>query len=369
MGLGPDAAALALSEYFALESFGLKETILSLGPEEFLGLSKEKMLPLLDKSSSRRWLADRDKFQPQAQLAAIKKASVQIIPLGDESYPERLLEMEDPPLVLFLLGQLPDPNTLCLGIVGTRHPDQYGERLAAETARSLTRRGVCIVSGAAMGVDSIAHENCVKEGGSTIGVLGQGVLFEAPSRQQKLFREILNGSGALLSEYSPFTTPEPFRFPHRNRVIAGLSQAVVVIQARSRSGTKITAQHALEQGKEVFVFPGSVYSDLAKGCHELIREGASFVSSVQDILQDLRVIGLEEVSPDEAPPPTHLKGHKEEIYKTLTREPQHIDSLCEKSGMSAASASSALLMLEMEGLATQSSPGYYLRLAGGLIGN
>lgn len=363
MSLSPVAAALALSEYFAMEAFHVHEAVMELGPETFLGLPDKELLSIFQGNATKRWLEDRSTFHPGPHEEAVKEAGVQVIGITDETYPERLRDLPDPPLALFVKGTMPTAEKLLLAVVGTRHPDGYGERLAKEVSKPLAKAGVAIVSGGAMGVDEIAHEATVKEGGYTLAVLGQGVLFHASGRQNKLFENILAGGGGILSEYSPFTSPEPFRFPYRNRLISGLSHGVVVIQARSKSGTKITARHALEQGRDVFVLPGDVFNPNSQGCHELIRDGATLVRSALDILQDMRYIGLEEVPPDESAPPTHLAGHKRTVYACLDRSGRTVDELCALSGLSAQIVNSALLMLEMEQLAAQPYQGKFVREA------
>lgn len=368
--LSPQTAALALAEFFAMDAHVVAEEVRRLGAAGFLAQGQTALLqPWLELNrkgvAAQRWLQMREDYDPSREIETMARQGIRCLTVGEEGYPTVLNDLDDPPLVLFWRGELPDPEQLHLAVVGSRQPDLYGRRLAAEVGQGLAEKGVGVISGGALGVDSLAHEGAMQAGGYTLAVLGQGLGHKLSHRQQQLMDQMVASGGGVLSEYSPATAPEAFRFPHRNRLISGLSQGVVVVQARSRSGTKITVRHALDQSREVFVFPGNIYSELSQGCHELIRDGARLVGSVQEVLMDSGVLSLS-VTDGPLPPPPPLSGHKRTVYQRLELEPRHVDALCLDTGLSAQLVGTALVMLEMENLAQQTSPGFFMRLAAAL---
>jgi len=208
-----------------------------------------------------------------------------ILTLGDKTYPPLLREIATPPWVLFLKG---DPQVLieapCLGVVGSRRPSALGRHQSYEFSRELGKRGWVVVSGLAEGIDGMAHEGTLEEGGKTVAVLGTGLDRIYPSHHEPLAQRIV-AQGALVSEFPLHTILKPHHFPQRNRLISGLSRGVLVVEAALRSGSLITARHALEQNREVFAIPGSIYESLRAGCHGLIKEGAQLAESVEDIIR------------------------------------------------------------------------------------
>jgi DNA processing protein len=211
------------------------------------------------------------------------QASCQIITLVDSNYPSLLQQIPDPPPVLYVQGQLKELDLKCLAVVGSRHPSSYGESLAYDWGRALALSGLVLVSGMAIGIDTIVHKACVDEKKVTIAVLGSGLKNLYPRRNLDLAEQIMH-TGAIISEFSLKTPPNPRHFPLRNRIISGLALSTLVVEATERSGTLITAQHAIEQNRDVYVIPGRVDVPHHNGGHLLIQQGAKLVTKYQDIL-------------------------------------------------------------------------------------
>jgi len=211
------------------------------------------------------------------------------VKISDENYPFLLKEIPNPPASIYLKGKLPDERKIKISIVGTRKATIAGRMLAKEIAQRLANFGIVIVSGLALGIDTAAHEGAISNGGETIAVLGRGVDRIYPSQNEGLAKEILLKKGAIISEYKPGTPPLPKQFLERNRIVAGLSVATIVIEAPRNSGAIVTARLAAEAGREVLVFPGPANHPNFAGSHKLIRDGASLVSSFEDIIEDLNL--------------------------------------------------------------------------------
>ena len=245
-------------------------------------------------------LADRLQIPPENQPAAIEtarawadraltraeKAGLTPIPVTDERYPPWLRQIVDPPIVIWVNGQLPDPTVPAVAVVGSRHATPTGLALGRQLGEGLAEAGLLVVSGLARGVDGVSHEGALAVGGKTLGVVGCGADVIYPAEHRELTARVA-ASGGVVSELLPGTTPKPHYFPLRNRIIAGLSRAVVVIEAGYHSGSLITARMALEQGREVLAVPGNVLSGRNRGCHALIKDGARLVETVGDVLDEL----------------------------------------------------------------------------------
>ncbi len=220
------------------------------------------------------------------ELARLQRLGIRVIDLYHADYPARLRTISDAPAVLFVKGTLLPADQQAMAIVGSRRASPYGRHVAAELAAGLAGRGFTVVSGMALGADAAAHEGCLRAGGRTIAVLGSGLDIVYPPEHVALYERIA-AAGAVISEYPPGTPPARTNFPVRNRLISGLALGVVVVEAPEKSGALITATHALEQGREVFAVPGSVNSSQNRGAHQLLRDGARLVESVEDILEEL----------------------------------------------------------------------------------
>lgn len=286
-----------------------------------------------------------------------------------KDYPPMLRELSDPPPLVYCHGDpghLKDPG---LAMVGSRNPTHQGRETAEAFAAALSRMGLVITSGLAMGVDAAAHRGALRAGGPTVAVLGCGPDIIYPKSNTEI-AERIPGQGCLVSEFPPGTGPRRSHFPRRNRIIAALSLGTLVVEAALRSGSLITARLAAEQGREVFAVPGSIHNPLARGCHRLIRAGAKLVESTDDIFEELRSLSLLEPTGDagENRPSETPDGDRTETdpaYRSLLEAvdyaPTPVDRIVERSGLTAADVSSMLLMLEMEGRVESAPGGRYTR--------
>jgi DNA processing protein len=281
---------------------------------------------------------------------------------GDPHYPPALLQTADPPLLLYLQG---DPAVLqrpALAVVGSRGATPQGLANARAFAQALAGQGWCIVSGLALGIDAAAHEGALEApgGGGTVAVVGTGLDRVFPARHRALAHRIA-AAGALLSEYAPGSPPLREHFPERNRIIAGLTQGTLVVEAALASGSLITARQASEAGREVFAIPGSIHSPQARGCHALIRQGAKLVETAEDIVEELR--GQRPLLPD--PPAAATAPPEDPLLAALGHDPVTLDALLARTGESAAQLSARLLELELEGRVARLPGGLYQRLFSG----
>jgi DNA processing protein len=277
----------------------------------------------------------------------------------DADYPQSLRELIDRPEVLYIQGRWPLPQSCRIGIVGTRHATPYGAQATERFTRELVGRGVTTVSGLAAGIDTCAHRATLQEGGWTIGVLGHGFGHAFPRENKPLFDEIRK-RGTLVTEFSYDTEPRADHFPQRNRIISGLSEGVLVVEAAQRSGASITARFAAEQGRDVFVIPGSIFSPFSQGCHRLIKEGARLVESAQEILEEYGLAtplsSFPTASGGGSKSDAGLSSREIEILKMMSANPISVDELVELSNMPVDRLAEVLLSLELKGR-IQAMPG------------
>lgn len=269
------------------------------------------------------------------------------INLSDYDYLRDLPHIPDPPKKLFIRGKLPAKRVKTVAIVGTRKPSAYGREIATKIASECAKNSIVVVSGLALGIDSIAHRAAIDSGGKTIAVLANGVDKIYPRSHEDLGQKILQTNGAILSEYPNNTPARPWQFLARNRIVSGLADAVVIIEAASRSGTLSTANHALDQGKEIFAVPGNITSPLSAGCNQLIKNGANPLTSVEDLLDFL--------IPDRFEKQTQLfKGDTREenvILEFLSKNgTTSSDTIIKQTKLSASELNQAITMLELKGL-------------------
>ncbi len=286
--------------------------------------------------------------------------NVNIVTLADETYPPLLKEIEVPPPMLFVQGGFTKADELAVGMVGTRKCTPYGRTVANKLAANLAQRGFTIVSGLAVGIDGEAHRAALEAGGRSIGVLACGADITYP-RSHKQLREQLAQSGAVITEYTLGTTPLRERFPARNRVISGLSLAVVVVEAPAKSGALITARLAGEQGREVFAVPGDINSPTSRGCHALIKDGAHLVEVPEDVVDGLGIM-LKAVPMRAERKEVELHGDEQTVYEALSHEPQHVDQIAVQCQLSPAQISAALMLLEVKGLVRRFAGNTFVRL-------
>lgn len=306
----------------------------------------------------------RSEIDVSAELAACSKAGYNLIGERDERYPKLLREIPDPPGLLFVHGELRQEDSLAIAIVGTRHATQYGLRQAERLATGLTRAGITIVSGLARGIDTAAHQAALAANGRTVAVLGSGLLNLYPPENAGLAAEIAT-HGAVISESPCNTPPLSGLFPQRNRVITGLSLGVIVVEAPLRSGALVSAQHAMEQGREVFAVPGRVDNRTSRGCHRLIRDGAKLVESVEDVLEELGPLANATPSRDgrllRNPAELQLNVQEQAVLTVIQDSPTSIDEVVQRSGLPVNRVLATISVLEMRKLVRRISGNFVAR--------
>ena len=321
-------------------------------------LSRLERIPRLPKEVARAVHAKEFQRDPERELAAVHKLGARVITLTmEEAYPPLLRQVYAPPPVLYVRGDLTGCLEGGVGVVGSRAMSNYGHKVAYELGRDLGHGKVSVISGLARGVDTQAHQGALEAGGHTVGVLGCGVDKVYPGENRALFKEMVK-RGAVVSEFPLGTPPSAGNFPVRNRVISGLSRAVVVVEAGLRSGALITARHALDQNREVLAVPGPVASAASQGCHELIKQGARLYSGSHDLL------GPGSLPPGPGsgppPPPADLPPEAEQLLDLMGPTPMHLDELVRGSGLAAQEVTALLVDLELAGLVAQQPGKHYV---------
>lgn len=338
-GVGPQTARQLLS------AFGLPAQIFAASPSALRSVVSPAMTAALLKPVTPLMQADIART-----LAWQSQPGNAILSLADQAYPQRLLDIADPPTLLYVQGHAHLLQRSAIAIVGSRNATAQGMQNAEQFADALGRAGLCIVSGLALGIDAAAHKSGLRTPSASLAVIGTGIDIHYPHRNRGLALRLAQ-EGCIISEYPLGTPPATNNFPRRNRLISGLSLGVLVIEAAAQSGSLITARMAAEQGREVFAIPGSIHAPLAKGCHQLIQQGAKLVESAADILQELSgslafmrpaATSLSSVS---SAAPQAVCG----LLETMGFDPVHIESLAGRSGQDIASLSAALLPLELAG--------------------
>lgn len=294
----------------------------------------------------------------EEELFDLKNKGIEIITLNQPDYPQLLRQIPLPPLILFCLGSLYKTYKVGVAMVGTRRASLQGRKLTEKIAAELSESGVTVVSGLARGIDTEAHRGALKGRGKTIAVLGSGIDIAYPRENKQLYQEIAE-KGAVISEFPPGRPPLKQNFPRRNRLLSGLSQATVVVEAGKRSGALITAQFALEQGREVLAFPGSPPNPLSRGTNALIKDGAVLVESSQDILE---AIGIEFKSELLKKNGESLNQLEKSLLNLIGYEEMPVDEIIRLSPISPGQTISLLTLLELKGLVAQGAGQRYLRL-------
>jgi len=312
----------------------------------------------LDRRSIENLLTARKQLDPEVELAQVIRRGYGVFCWDDRGYPTSLRKIPQPPPVLYVRGRLEEQDELSVAIVGTRQVSAYGREVARELGGELARRGVTVVSGLALGVDAIAHQAAVDAGGRTIAVLGSSVDQIYPARNRRLALQVIE-QGALVSEYPLGTKPEASNFPPRNRIISGLSLAVVVVEAGKRSGALITASFAAEQARDVFAVPGSILSPGSEGCNRLIQDGAFPVTSIGDLLESLQLANV--VAHQEARVTVPASPEEELVLQHISTEPQHMNEIMRAAPLGHSEVSSLLAMMELKGLVRQVGLMQYVR--------
>lgn len=280
----------------------------------------------------------------------LEKNNIHTITIFDKDYPESLEHIYNPPKVIFKKGTIVEEDKLAIGIVGSRESTQYGQWATEKFVKELVDLDVTIISGLAIGIDSIAHKTAIEFGGRTIAVLGNGLDIVYPKRNQALYESIPN-TGAMITEYPLGTPPMAYNFPQRNRLISGLALGIIVIEAKEKSGSLITAYHALEQGKEVFALPGNINSIFSKGTNKLIKEGAKILMDIDDIVEEVyelqqKIKNKKKREVDYSA----LSSLEIDILKLIEEGPIHGDLIAARTGIDMATINGILTILELKGL-------------------
>lgn len=345
--IGP-AAILRLSDFFGdlVTAWSASERDLAEA-----GLRPEQAASLADARRSR---------DPSAEMNELRDAGTRVITFDDEDFPALLREIPMPPALLYVRGDLSEMVLArMVGIVGTRGVTPYGRQIAERLAGDLARVGVTVVSGMAAGIDTIAHRAALEAGGKTVAVMGTGVDRVYPAANRGLAKDIEAG-GALVTEFPPGTGPKREHFPQRNRIISGLSLGTVVVEAPERSGAIITAGYAGEQGREIMAVPGEVFSKASAGCHALIRDGATLVTSAEDVLEAIQALGEAMQLPLPVTPPPLPPGDEGEVVKLLSHKALQTDEIVRATELTAARVATLLTMLELKGIVRDMGGGQWV---------
>jgi DNA processing protein len=384
-GIGPKTVQ------FLIQIFGSAEKVINATPEELRKI--EKLSP-----TARERLIQKSLGCPlERELELIHEYGCQIITFYDAAYPPLLKEIDTPPLLLYVRGELKPEDTFSIALVGSRQAKDYGRRVSYQLSYQLAQRGLTVISGFAQGIDTCAHRGALEANGRTIAVLGNGLSLIYPAANSELVEKIVE-SGALISEFPMGMKPRSENFPRRNRIISGLTLGTVVVEASNRSGALITARLASEQGREVFAVPGEIFSELSIGTHKLIDKGAKLISTVDDLLEELpqhalrqisaltpssvqdkdtqmpqipsnrkseperprintsKTIATEKAETVPAIPPPDLTADEKTVFDAIETPTSHIDTIVRTTQLPISQVSGVLLMLELKG-AIQQLPG------------
>ncbi len=332
------------------------------GPREVWDAPCSVVASILGQEQTRmaRALHEGRSLPVQRQVDALRSGSYRLYTLWDADYPSSLRMIPSPPVLLYTRGAFSTEDRRGVAVVGSRAATEYGKTVAYELSKGLASVGLTIVSGLARGIDSFAHRAALDAGGRTVAVLGNGPDVAYPPENRKLMEEI-EGAGVVVSEFPPGTAPNPKHFPRRNRIIAGLAMGVIVVQARETSGALITAQHALEQGKEVMAVPGPITARTSRGPHGLIKQGAALVEDVDDVLATLGEPLSGQLHRPSGPAPD-LDPDEVALLCRMGPDPVHIDTLCQRTGSPTSLLLAQLLQLELKGAVKQLAGKQFLAL-------
>lgn len=287
-----------------------------------------------------------------------KFTDYRVVKKGDSDYPERLERIKDAPEKLYVRGNLPDPKKKTVSIVGARNCTEYGSTLAKTLARILSLNDVQVISGLAMGIDTAGHIGVIEVEKPTFAVMGCGVDICFPTHNSNVYERILDYGGGIISEVDIGTPPLPYNFPLRNRIISGLSDVVIVVEARDKSGSLITADHALEQGKTIFACPGRVGDCLSRGTNNLIKQGAYILTSADDVLEHLGLI-VDGLIPKVEKDISTLDYYEKIVFDALKEETLHIDQIVEKAKLPITKCLNTIMSLELNGFVETTINNYY----------
>jgi DNA processing protein len=322
--------------------------------------SIKKLENITAESAERLCRSKRRMEELKREFDSLASEGVVFLSLEGEEYPEKLRNTADAPYGLYLKGRLMDASVPSVAIVGARMCSEYGRAMALELGRALSARKAVVVSGMARGIDTAGHQGALQANGTTIAVLGGGVDVIYPASNRRLYQQILEKGGAILSEHPPGTQPLAGYFPARNRIISGLSDVVIVVEAKERSGSLITADYALEQGKDIYAVPGRVTDALSGGCNNLIRQGAGIISDVGELLNELDLLG-ESAGIQQNFQKILLEKEELLVYSCVDLRPKSIEELLQKTGFSVPQMLTILASLEQKGFVNETFKNCYIR--------
>jgi DNA processing protein len=349
---------VALCNTHGLGNLGVCQLLKAFGePESVFAASYSQLRQIIPDAVAERISNGPDESSTEAALAWIQGDQNHLITLADPIYPKALLEIPDPPPLLYAKGQTQWLNTPAIAVVGSRNASPQGEKNAEDFSQALANHGYTIISGMALGVDGAAHRGALKANGATIAVVGTGLDIVYPARHRDLAHQIAE-RGLIISEFPLGTPSKAHNFPRRNRIISGLSIGCLVVEANVQSGSLITARLAAEQGREVFAIPGSIHSPVSKGCHQLIKQGAKLVDNIQDVVDELGGTSRENIFTDLQKTP-----EANPLLDSMGFEPISMEALLERSGLTSDNLSAMLLMLELDNKVASLPGGRYQRLA------
>lgn len=309
---------------------------------------------------AKQFMEHLNKFEVDVELEKLEKHKIKLVSKDDESYPELLKEIHDPPYLLYIYGSLDSLKAPSLAVVGSRKHTHYGKEVVDKVVPELVQHGITIVSGLALGIDALAHKVALDSGGKTVAIIGCGLDNIYPMANINLAREIIRKGGAIVSEYPFGTPPLKQHFPARNRIISGVSLGTLVIECDIESGAMITAHHCIEQNREMFAVPGFLTNPLSAGPNSLLKMGAHVVTSGKDVVEGLELF-WDADTVKICDKDITLPINERNIYDLLSHEPVHIDVIVEHSRMNMADVNSALLFLEIKGMVRNIGAAKYIK--------
>ena len=336
-------------------------------PEEIFKASESALrnIPLLEDYHIDQLMKKRN-IDYEAEAERFDKQGIGFVTIEDKDFPEKLKDIPDAPAFLFYKGRIPKDTEPSVAVIGSRKCSYYGREMCVKFSKKLSEAGIIIVSGMAVGVDGFAHRGALEVGGRTIAVLGCGVDICYPSMNRDIYEKAALNDSCIVSEYYPGNPPLPYNFPQRNRIISGLSDIVLVVEAGRKSGTFITVDHALEQGKEIFAIPGRIGDVVSDGCNSLIKNGAHMATEPDDLIEELKgkyEMLIKAEKNRRRRKTAVLDGNEELIFNCLTYQPVQFNEISEKTGIPCEQLSVLLIGLEMKDLITEVDKNMYIKKA------
>ncbi|MDR0871746.1 MAG: DNA-processing protein DprA [Planctomycetaceae bacterium] len=345
-----------------LDAFGSSTAVLD-------GFSRTEVnrFDFLKPETAQRLLSARKNINPEPVLELCRRKNIGIIPLSDPQYPEQLRSIHDPPFLLYIQGKILPQDSFSLAVIGTRRITSYGRRTTEKLTKALVANCFTVNSGLALGIDSVAHRSALKYGGRTLAVLGSGHCRLYPPEHRELAEQIASSGGAVISEHPPLHPSASWTFPQRNRIVSGLSLGVLVVEAPLRSGAMITARLAGEQGRDIFTVPGPIDSEVSRGCHQLLRNGAYLAESVDDILNVLGPMNRPVLLPGFEKPVQHpnelsLNEIEAKVLRHIGAKPATLQELAAAAGLEIQQIAAVISVLEEKRIVRRTTPDKWMRI-------